>query len=42
MPGFNANDILPSNAPLLYYDVSRFDGANIGGNAVQTVAPGRP
>ena len=43
--GFNANDIKPSNhvglhPQLLHYDVSRFDGANVGGNAVQTVAPG--
>ena len=43
---FNANDIKPSNQvglhpQLLYYDVSRFDGANVGGNAVQTVAPGQ-
>jgi hypothetical protein len=46
MPGFNNNDILPSNEvglhpQLVYYDVSRFDGANVGGNAVQTVAPGQ-
>jgi hypothetical protein len=43
--GFNANDIRPSNKvglhpQLLHYDVSRFDGANIGRNGVQTVAPG--
>ena len=43
--GFNANDIKPSrlvglHPQLLYYDVSRFDAANVGGNAVQTVAPG--
>ena len=43
--GFNANDIKPSvnvglHPQLLYYDVSRFDGANIGVNPVQTVAPG--
>jgi hypothetical protein len=44
--GFNANDIKPShnvglNPQLLYYDVSRFDGANIGTNTVQTVSPGQ-
>ncbi|HEX6901528.1 MAG TPA: copper oxidase [Thermoanaerobaculia bacterium] len=44
--GFNANDIKPSNEvglhpQLLYYDVSRYDGANVGGNAVQTVAGGQ-
>ena len=43
--GFNANDIKPSNyvgltPQMLYYDVSRFDGANIGLNTAQTVAPG--
>jgi hypothetical protein len=43
--GFNANDIKPSSyvglhPQLLYYDVSRYDGANVGSNAVQTVAPG--
>jgi manganese oxidase len=43
--GFNANDIKPSNhvgltPQLLYYDVSRYDGANIGINTAQTVAPG--
>jgi hypothetical protein len=42
---FNANDIRPSNEvglhpQMLYYDVSRYDAANVGGNAVQTVAPG--
>ncbi len=45
MPGFNANDVKPSrevglHPQLLYFDVSRFDAANVGGNAVQTVAPG--
>jgi manganese oxidase len=44
MPGFNANDIRPSkqvglHPQLLFYDVSRFDGANIGRNDVQTVGP---
>jgi manganese oxidase len=44
--GFNANDIKPSrhvglHPQMLYYDVSRFDGANVGGNATQTVAPGQ-
>ena len=43
--GFNNNDIKPSRSvglhpQLLYYDVSRFDGANVGGNAIQTVLPG--
>ncbi|HVR96278.1 MAG TPA: hypothetical protein VMW27_06675 [Thermoanaerobaculia bacterium] len=42
---FNANDIKPSkevglHPQLLYYDVSRYDAANVGGNGVQTVAPG--
>ena len=42
--GFNANDVKPSSnvglhPQLLYYDVSRDDAANVGGNAVQTVAP---
>jgi hypothetical protein len=40
--GFNANDLKPSqkvglHPQLLYYDVSRFDGATIGGNNPQTV-----
>jgi manganese oxidase len=40
--GFNANEIKPSNEvglhpQLLYYDVSRYDGANVGGNATQTI-----
>ncbi|HEX7180818.1 MAG TPA: copper oxidase [Thermoanaerobaculia bacterium] len=44
--GFNANDIKPSrhvglHPQMLYYDVSRFDAANVGGNSVQTVAPGQ-
>jgi hypothetical protein len=44
--GFNNNDIKPSrlvglHPQLLYYDVSRFDAANVGGNATQTVAPGQ-
>lgn len=43
--GFNTNDIVPSvnvglHPQLLFYDVSRFDGANVGQNGVQTVAPG--
>jgi hypothetical protein len=42
--GFNANDLDPSRSvglhpQMLYYDVSRFDGANVGGNSVQTVTP---
>ncbi|HSG39531.1 MAG TPA: copper oxidase, partial [Thermoanaerobaculia bacterium] len=44
--GFNANDIKPSievglHPQLLYYDVSRYDGANVGTNAVQTIAGGQ-
>src|SRR6185312_541072 len=40
--GFNNNDLRPSpqvglSPQLLYYDVSRYDGANVGGNASQTV-----
>ena len=43
---FNANDVKPSyevglHPQLLYYDPSRFDGANVGGNGVQTVPPGQ-
>jgi len=43
--GFNANDIKPSNEvglhpQLLYYDVSRYDGANVGTNPVQTIPGG--
>ena len=43
---FNANDIRPSSyvglhPQLLYYDVSRYDAANIGKNSNQTVAPGQ-
>ena len=46
MEGFNNNDIKPSfyaglHPQLLYYDVSRYDAANVGGNATQTVAPGQ-
>jgi hypothetical protein len=42
---FNANDLEPSgdvglHPQMLFYDVSRFDGANVGGNAFQTVPPG--
>jgi hypothetical protein len=45
VPNFNANDIKPSNyvglhPQLVYYDVARFDGANIGGNPDQAVPPG--
>ena len=44
--GFNENEIRPSShvglhPQLVYYDVSRFDGANVGGNSTQTVAPGQ-
>ncbi|HWM91603.1 MAG TPA: copper oxidase [Thermoanaerobaculia bacterium] len=45
--GFNANDVKPSkdvglHPQLLYYDVSRFDGANVGdNNLTQTVPPGQ-
>jgi hypothetical protein len=44
--GFNANDIVPSHhvglhPQLLYYDVSRYDGANVGRNQTQTVPPGQ-
>ncbi len=44
--GFNANDLKPSlnvglHPQLLYYDVSRYDGANVGRNATQTVTPGQ-
>ena len=44
--GFNANDIRPSSyvglhPQLLYFDVSRFDGANVGRNGNQLVAPGQ-
>jgi hypothetical protein len=43
---FNANDVRPSSyvglhPQLLYYDVSRFDGANVGRNSNQLVAPGQ-
>jgi hypothetical protein len=42
---FNANDVKPSNyvglhPQMLYYDVSRYDGTNVGSNASQAVAPG--
>jgi len=41
--GFNANDLRPSSSvglhpQMLHYDVSRFDGANVGGNGNQLVA----
>ncbi|MFL6196944.1 MAG: copper oxidase [Thermoanaerobaculia bacterium] len=44
--GFNANNIKPSSyvglhPQMLYYDVSRFDGANVGRNKNQLVAPGQ-
>ena len=44
--GFNNNDIKASyemglTPQMLYYDVSRYDGANIGGNLTQTVSPGQ-
>jgi len=44
--GFNNNDIQPSryvglHPQMLYYDVSRYDAANVGGNNPQTVAPGQ-
>ncbi len=44
--GFNANDVFPSvhvglHPQLLYYDVGRYDGANVGTNKTQTVAPGQ-
>jgi hypothetical protein len=44
--GFNNNDLKPSrfvglHPQLLYYDVSRYDGANVGGNLTQTVTPGQ-
>ena len=43
--GFNANDVKPSNyvglhPQMLYYDVSRYDGTNVGANNSQVVAPG--
>ena len=43
--GFNANEIKPSNEvglhpQLVYYDVSRDDGANVGTNPTQTVGFG--
>ncbi|HWN42051.1 MAG TPA: copper oxidase, partial [Thermoanaerobaculia bacterium] len=43
---FNANDIKPSShvglhPQLLYFDPSRYDGANVGGNATQTAVPGQ-
>ncbi|HYP52392.1 MAG TPA: hypothetical protein VEQ42_02565, partial [Pyrinomonadaceae bacterium] len=42
---FNANQVMPSShvglhPQLLYYDVSRSDGMNVGFNFVQTAAPG--
>ncbi|MFL6193810.1 MAG: copper oxidase [Thermoanaerobaculia bacterium] len=43
---FNSNDIKPSyevglHPQLVYFDPSKYDGANVGGNTVQTVAPGQ-
>jgi len=43
--GFNANQVRRSShvslhPQLVAYDVNESDGANVGGNAVQTVAPG--
>jgi hypothetical protein len=43
--GFNNNDVRPSSyvglhPQLLHFDVSRFDGANVGVNGNQLVAPG--
>jgi len=43
--GFNANDVLPSNEvglhpQLVFFDVSRSNGENVGHNPVQTVKPG--
>ncbi|HJX27380.1 MAG TPA: copper oxidase, partial [Thermoanaerobaculia bacterium] len=43
---FNANDVRPSSyvglhPQLLYFDVSRFDGANVGRNGNQLVTPGQ-
>jgi manganese oxidase len=43
--GFNANDIAPSNEvglhpQLVFFDVSRSNGENVGHNDVQTVKPG--
>jgi hypothetical protein len=43
---FNANDIRPSSyvglhPQLLHYDVSRFDGTNVGRNKDQLAAPGQ-
>jgi len=42
---FNANDVKPSNKvglhpQLVFYDVTRSDGMNVGFNPVQTAAPG--
>jgi manganese oxidase len=43
---FNANDVKVSNAvglhpQMLYYDVSRYDGLNVGANLTQTIYPGQ-
>ncbi|WP_395844648.1 copper oxidase [Cystobacter fuscus] len=44
-PGFNVNQVTPSNhvslhPQLVHYDVNTDDGANVGLNALQTVPPG--
>ncbi|MDQ3802378.1 MAG: copper oxidase [Acidobacteriota bacterium] len=44
--GFNANDVDPSNEvglhpQLVFFDVSRSNGMNVGHNLVQTVKPGQ-
>jgi hypothetical protein len=44
--GFNANDVKPSNEvglhpQLVFFDVSRSNGQNVGHNPVQTVKPGQ-
>jgi len=44
--GFNTNQVRPSNhvslhAQVVTYDVNSSDGANVGANDVQTVAPGQ-
>jgi hypothetical protein len=44
--GFNANEVEPSNEvglhpQLVFFDVSRSNGMNVGHNAVQTVKPGQ-
>ncbi|HEX8353690.1 MAG TPA: hypothetical protein VF611_12365, partial [Pyrinomonadaceae bacterium] len=44
--GFNANDVAPSNEvglhpQLVFFDVSRSNGENVGHNDVQTIKPGQ-